>query len=374
MEVKFLDLKRINDSFEPMMTDAVKNVINSGWYIGGAAVRNFEEDFAQYVSAKYCVTVGNGLDALKLVLTAWKETYKWSGEDEVILPANTFVATALAVSQAGLTPVFCEASSTDALIDVFDLEKRITPRAKAIIPVHLYGQTCNMDAIIRIAHQYNLKVLEDACQAHGAVYHCASGEIRRAGALGDAAAFSFYPGKNLGALGDGGCVTTNDAELAQTIRFMANYGQQTKYMHTHKGLNSRLDEVQAAILSVKLARLDTDNERRRQIAMQYYCGINNLNIDLFAKPVYDDSHVFHVYVVKCSRRDELQAYLLEKGIETLIHYPIPIHKQKAYAEYSLVSLPETEILQSQILSIPISPVMDDSEVKYVIECMNGFSK
>lgn len=374
MEVKFLDLLRINDSFEPMLTDAVKNVINSGWYIGGTAVRNFEDEFAQYVGTKHCVTVGNGLDALKLVLTAWRETYKWSGEDEVILPANTFVATALAVSQAGLTPVFCEASSTDALIDVLDIEKHITQRTRAIIPVHLYGQTCNMEAVMRIAHQYNLKVLEDACQAHGAMYHFASDEIKRAGALGDAAAFSFYPGKNLGALGDGGCVTTNDAELAQTIRYMANYGQQTKYVHTHKGLNSRLDELQAAVLSVKLARLDADNESRRHIAMQYYSSINNPNIDLFAKPVYDDSHVYHVYIVKCSRRDELQAYLLEKGIETLIHYPTPIHKQKAYAEHSAVCLPETELLQSQILSIPISPVMDDFEVKYVIECMNGFSK
>ena len=373
MEVKFLDLLRINDSFEPMLTDAVKNVINSGWYIGGTAVRNFEDEFAQYVGTRHCVTVGNGLDALKLVLTAWRETYKWSGEDEVILPANTFVATALAVSQSGLTPVFCEASSTDALVDVLDIEKHITQRTKAIIPVHLYGQTCNMEAVMRIAHQYNLKVLEDACQAHGAVYHFASGEIKRAGALGDAAAFSFYPGKNLGALGDGGCVTTNDVGLAQTIRYMANYGQQTKYVHTHKGLNSRLDELQAAILSVKLARLDADNERRRHIAMQYYSGINNPNIDLFVKPVYDDSHVYHVYVVKCSRRDELQAYLLEKGIETLIHYPTPIHKQKAYAEHSAVCLPETELLQSQILSIPISPVMVDSEVKYVIECLNGFS-
>lgn len=373
MEVKFLDLKRLNGSFEPMLTDAVKNVVNSGWYIGGNAVKNFEEEFAQYVGAQHCITVGNGLDALTLVLRTWKGVYKWSREDEVILPVNTFVATALSISQAGLTPVFCEASATDALIDVSDMERRITPRTKAVIPVHLYGQVCNMNAILNIARQYRLKVLEDACQAHGAKCHLASGEIKRAGTLGDAAAFSFYPGKNLGALGDGGCVTTNDAELAQTIRSMSNYGQLTKYVHTHKGVNSRLDETQAAVLSVKLARLDADNERRCQIAMQYYCGINNPNIVLLAKPVYADTHVYHLFVVKCSRRDELQAYLSEKGIETLIHYPTPLHKQKAYIEYSAICLPKTESLQSQILSIPISPLMDDNEVEYVIECMNDFS-
>lgn len=373
MEVKFLDLKRINDSFEPMLTDAIKGVMDSGWYINGNSVGKFEREFAQFVGVEHCVSVGNGLDALTLVLKAWKSLCHWKDEDEVLLPANTFVATALAVSQAGLRPVFCEPSSDTALIDASILENCINSRTRVIIPVHLYGQTCDMQTIGDFAKHYGLKVLEDACQAHGAMYHYASGEVKRAGALGHAAAFSFYPGKNLGALGDGGCVTTDDEELAQTIRMMANYGQQSKYLHVCKGVNSRLDELQAAVLSVKLRRLDADNQRRRSIAMRYYNEIYGISVERFIKPRFIESHVYHIYAVKSSRRDELQSYLTSRGIETLIHYPHPVHKQGAYEEYSTVRLPETETLQSQILSLPMSPMMTDEEVAYVIDSINKFS-
>lgn len=370
--MKFLDLKRINLSFEPHLSEAIAEVVERGWYIGGTAVKTFERDFAIYVGAKHCISVGNGLDALTLVMRSWKMMQGWEDGDEVILPANTFVATALAVSKAGLKPVFCEPSADDALIDASKIEEHITERTRIVIPVHLYGQTCNMDAISAIASRHGLKVLEDACQAHGAYYHWSNGEVARAGALADAAAFSFYPGKNLGALGDGGCVITDDDTLADTLRMMANYGQQEKYVHTLKGMNSRLDEIQAAVLRIKLVRLDKDNDRRRQIAEAYQKGISNPLVSTFKPPHHQDSHVYHLFVVRCANRDELKVYLESKGVETLIHYPTPLHLQEAYSEYSSLSLPVAENLQQQILSIPISPVTTDEEVQHVIESINDF--
>jgi dTDP-4-amino-4,6-dideoxygalactose transaminase len=372
MKVKFLDIKAINDSFEPMLSCTIKKVFDSGWYVAGEFVKKFESEFADYIGTRYCVSVGNGLDALTLVLKAWKIKFGWQDDAEVILPANTFIATALAVTQANLRPVLCEPSAYDALIDTSVLDKYITSRTRAIIPVHLYGRSCNMEPIMSLADKYGLMVLEDACQSHGAYYHYSNGDVRRTGAIGHAAAFSFYPGKNLGAIGDGGCVTTDDKSVAEIIKSMANYGQKEKYVHVHNGVNSRLDEIQASVLSVKLKRLDEDNSRRREIAIRYYEGISNPNIEEFSRPIYGDSHVYHLFVIKTTRRDELKSYLEQCGIETLIHYPIPIHLQDAYSEMRHISLPVTENLQSKILSLPISSVMKDSEVDYVVRCLNDF--
>ncbi len=375
MNVDFLNLKQLNDSFQPALTEAVERVVNSGWYIHGNEVKAFEHEYAEYIGTQHCVGVGNGLDALTLVLEAWKNIYDWNDGDEVIVSANTFIATFLAISRSGLKPVMCEPSERNALMDVDRLESLLTERTRAIVPVHLYGQLCDMDAICRFASAHGLKVLEDACQAHGAVY-CSSDSMlagRKAGALGDAAAFSFYPGKNLGALGDGGCVTTDDAELAAMVRCIANYGQTEKYIHVQKGINSRLDEMQAAVLRVKLARLDADNERRRSVARMYYAEINNPCISLFDAPENCQSHVFHVFVVRCKHRGSLQKYLKEKGIDTLVHYPVAPHCQEAYGDLKSKSLPVTELLQEEILSIPISPLLSEEEVDYVIRTLNGFS-
>ncbi len=368
MQIDFLNLKKLNDSYQPALSEAVQRIVESGWYIQGKAVADFEREYAAYCGVTHCVGAGNGLDALTLVLRAWKTMYHWSDGDEVIVPANTFIATLLAVSMAGLTPVMCEPRANDALMDAAQLDTLLTERTRVILPVHLYGQICDMESICRVAHDHGLLVLEDACQAHGAVY----ADGRRTGALGDAAAFSFYPGKNLGALGDGGCVTTSDTELATMVRQLANYGQTEKYVHRLKGVNSRLDEVQAAVLSVKLRRLDTDNERRRCIARRYFAEITNPLLTMFDAPASWESHVFHLFVVRCKHRDHLQQYLKQRGIGTLIHYPIAPHRQEAYGEYANLSLPVTETLQDEILSLPISQVMTDEEVDRVIAAINSF--
>lgn len=376
MKVDFLDVKRVNDSFQPELSKTVDRVVRSGWYLLGGETLSFESDFASYIGIDYCVGVGNGLDALTFVLSAWKHIYKWEDDDNVIVPANTFVATVLAVSKAGLQPVFCDVSDDDALIDVNLLEKCITERTRAIVPVHLYGQVCNMDAINLIAERNKLKVLEDACQAHGAIY---TGSMLdspyyggHAGCLGHAAAFSFYPGKNLGALGDGGCVVTNELLLAEYVRSYANYGQSCKYVHEYKGVNSRLDEIQAAVLRLKLRRLDADNSVRRSIADKYYSCINNPSIKLLRRPFNEESHVYHLFVVRCEDRNRLQKYLNEKGIFTLIHYPCCPHRQKAYKEFVGEQYPVAEKLESEVLSIPISPVMLEEEVDFVIDALNTF--
>ena len=377
MKVKFLDLKKINSSFGSEINDAVTRVLNSGFYIKGLEVEMFEKEFAQYIGTKHCIAVGNGLDALTIILEAWKTRYGWTEGDEIIVPANTFIATVSAVCRAGLKPVFCDVCADSALIDVASLEGKITYRTKALIPVHLYGQACNMDLINNIARMHNLLVLEDSCQAHGALYDSANISNlssmfgARTGNISDAAAFSFYPCKNMGALGDGGAITTNDDDLAEWIRCFANYGQSEKYYHVYKGVNSRLDEIQAAVLRVKLRRLDHDNARRLEIARRYTSEIKNSNVTV-PKLVSNNSHVYHVFAVRCKTRDDLQKYLKNKGVETLIHYPIPVHKQKAFAQYSYMHFPEAELWALEELSLPISPVMTDEEVRYVVKCINDY--
>lgn len=366
IDVKFLDIKQLSASFEPQLSQEVSRVIQSGWYLLGSEVNRFEKTFAEYCDAVYCVGVANGLDALTLIWMAWKKMYGWNDGDEVIVPANTYIASILSVTRAGLTPVLCEPNDGDALIDVSRIEGLVTSRTRAVMVVHLYGQVCDMDAVKNASRKHGLKIVEDCAQAHGALYHGV-----RVGALGDAAGFSFYPGKNLGALGDGGAVVTNDKALARTVRAMANYGSTEKYVNRYKGMNSRLDEIQAAVLSLKLTRLDADNDRRRRIARRYMKEIAHPDI----RPLDVHSwlgHVFHLFVVRTSRRDELQAYLAERGIQTLIHYPIPPHKQEAYREWNSLSLPITENIHREVLSFPISPVMTDEEVAWVIQSVNCF--
>lgn len=376
MKVLFNDLQGVNSSFSEEINAALRESVESGWYVGGKNCHEFEKEFAEYVGSKYCIGVGNGLDALSLVLMAWRISEKWEDGDEVILPANTFIATALAVSRVGLRPVFCDVLMSDALIDVASVESQISLRTRAIIPVHLYGKLCDMQSLVVLAKKYGLKILEDACQAHGAkLQNCNTflGERKySAGNLGDAAAFSFYPGKNLGALGDGGCVTTNDELVADLVRKLSNYGQKEKYIHSLKGCNSRLDEIQAAILRVKLRRLDKDNERRRMISRAYCEQINNM---LIFKPEVNnlsELNVLHIFPVRCKYRNKLQEYLSGLGIQTLIHYPIPIHKQEAYSDYSEQILPNAELWANEELSLPISSVLRDEEIEYVSKAINAF--
>ncbi|MCM1313538.1 MAG: DegT/DnrJ/EryC1/StrS family aminotransferase [Bacteroides sp.] len=379
MQVRFLDLQKVNDSFGQELREAVTNVMASGWYLHGHETEAFEREFAEYTGVSHCVGVGNGLDALTLVLAAWKYMYGWSDGDEVIVPSNTFIATVLAVSRVGLKPVFCEPNLCNALINADLIEELIGERTRCVIPVHLYGQICDMDAVMSVAHKKGLKVLEDACQAHGAIYRSAdlhSGtlplfpECGRAGSIGDAAAFSFYPGKNLGCVGDGGCVTTCDSELASVVRSMANYGQKAKYVHCLKGFNSRLDELQAAVLRVKLRRLDADNHRRVEIARRYTAALSSPEFQPYLTVPEDvkdaRNHVFHIYAVRTADRDTFQQVLSEHGVQTLIHYPCPPHLQEAYNECSTLSFPVAEQWAREELSLPISPVLTDEEVDFVI--------
>lgn len=364
--VKYFDLKRLTDSFEPELSDEVKRVISSGWYLLGKEITRFEQDFSGYCGTRHCIGVANGLDALTLILRAWMEMGELAQGDEVIVPANTYIASILAVSRCGLKPVLCEPCGQTLLIDHTRIEPLITGRTRAIMPVHLYGQLCDMDEINLIARKHGLKVLEDCAQSQGALY-----KGKRAGNLCDAAAFSFYPGKNIGALGDAGAVTTNDAALASVVRILANYGSEQKYVFGYKGINSRLDELQAAVVSLKLKRLDRDNDRRREIARGYLAGINNPGITL--PEVRDwDAHVFHVFPVFCDQRDMLRRHLKERGVETLIHYPVPPHKQQAYQEWSGLSYPLTERIHETVLSLPISQILTDGEALEVIEAVNSF--
>lgn len=366
--IKFLNLKAINDSFEPELTEAITEVVRSGWYLQGTRNQAFERQFAEYCGTKHCVLVGNGLEALTLILRAYKERYGWEDEDEVIVPANTFIATILAVNEAGLRPVLCEPSLQDYLMDVEMMKQLTNSRTRAVMPVHLYGRVCNMTAINQWAQESGLRVIEDAAQAHGGIY-CG----QRVGHLGDAAGFSFYPGKNLGALGDAGCVTTDDDEIARLVRMMGNYGSEVKYVNEYRGLNSRTDEIQAAVLSVKLPRLDADNQRRREIAALYVEEIDNPLVTLPAIPKNTEEHVFYVFPVRCPAREKLQQYLKERGIDTLIHYPIPPHKQKAYREWNEMRLPITERIHHEILSLPISPLMTDEQVMRIAKAINEFT-
>lgn len=364
--IPYYDLKRVNDSFEPELTDVVTRVVQSGWYLLGDKTREFEESFATYCQANHCVGVANCLDALTLILLGYRELGVMQQGDEVIVPANTFIATILSVIRAGLKPVFCEPSPDTFTINPVKVEQLLTSKTKAILPVHLYGQCADMEPILDIARNNHLKVIEDAAQAHGALY-----QGKRVGGLGAAAAFSFYPSKNLGALGDGGAVTTNDARLASIIHSLANYGSTEKYIHPYQGVNSRLDEIQAAVLSLKLRRLDADNNRRREIARRYMEEIVHPFI-LLPKVENWESHVFHVFPVFCQRRDMLQSWLAENGVQAQVHYPVPPHKQGALKGYNGFSFPVTEQIHREELSLPIYPVMTDEEVSRIIDGVNKF--
>ncbi|HGY3366772.1 DegT/DnrJ/EryC1/StrS family aminotransferase [Citrobacter freundii] len=367
MKVDFLNLNRINSQYAKELIQASERVINSGWYIQGTEVKKFETNFANYCGTKHCIGVANGLDALVLTLKAWKMLGMIEEGDEVIVPGNTFIATILAISEVGLKSVLVEPDEESYNISISQINKNITDKTKVIIPVHLYGHICDMTEIKKIASENNLLILEDSAQAHGATKNGL-----KSGSWGDAAAFSFYPGKNLGALGDAGAVTTNHDELARTIRALANYGSIVKYEHIFKGVNSRLDEMQAAFLNVKIDYLDHEIKLRRNIANRYCSEINNEQISL---PVVknQEEHVWHLFVIKTEHREKLKAYLDDKGIQTLIHYPKPPHKQQAYTEWGNITLPVTENIHRQVLSLPMDPTMTDAEIGYVIQAINGFT-
>ena len=364
--IKYCDLKKVNGAHGNELRAAVLRATESGWYIHGIECKAFENSFAGYCGCTHCIGTGNGLDALTIILLAYKEMGVMNEGDEVIVPANTYIATILAIMHAGLKPVLCEPTTETCNIDPDRIEDAITERTRAIMAVHLYGRTAEMEHINAIARKHSLKVIEDAAQAHGATYNG-----KRTGNLGDAAGFSFYPGKNLGALGDGGAITTNDPQLAQTARAIANYGSTEKYVNKYQGVNSRLDELQAAVLSAKLPHLDSDNERRRSIARRYIAEIDNPQVTL---PQVEDysRHVFHIFALMSPQREKLQEHLKAEGIETLIHYPIPPHRQEALKQFSHLSLPITEQIHREELSLPCNPAMSDEEVTKVIEAVNSF--
>lgn len=361
--IPFLDLKRVNEPYESAILAATDRVLKSGWYILGREVETFETAFAAYCQAKHCIGVANGLDALTLVLKSWE----FPAGSEVIVASNAYIASVLSITLAGLTPVLVEPDSQTYLLDATRIEAAITTQTRAIIVVHLYGRCCDMGPIRKLTEQYGLKILEDAAQAHGASYN-----LKRAGNLGDAAGWSFYPSKNLGALGDAGAITTNEDALAQRLRALRNYGSSKKYINDFQGHNSRLDELQAAILSAKLPGLDAENKRRRALATQYLNGLRNSEILL---PPADqiEQDVWHLFVIRHPRRDQLQTYLRERGISTDVHYPIPPHKQRAYESYENLSFPISEQLHREVLSLPLNPSLTDAEVAYIIESINEFS-
>jgi dTDP-4-amino-4,6-dideoxygalactose transaminase len=369
--IEFLNLKSVNEKNRKDLSEAFERVMDSGWYIMGKEVKQFEAAFAAYCGATNCVGVANGLDALILILEGYKELGVMKNGDEILVPANTYIASILAISKAGLVPVLVEPDINSYLIDPARIEEKITEKTKAVLPVHLYGQLCHMDAINAIAKKHGLKVIEDSAQSQGAIY-----KGKKSGNLGDASGFSFYPGKNLGALGDAGAVTTNDDALTAVIKALHNYGSHVKYENLYQGINSRLDELQAAFLSVKLKVLDADNQRRRNVAQYYIDNITNEKIVLpFAKgsSVIDMlSHVWHVFTVRTSDRKGLQNHLTEQGIQTVIHYPIPPHKQSAYKEWNQLSYPVSEKIHSEIISLPISPVMGQDEIDMVVKAVNSF--
>lgn len=370
--INFLDLKAINQQYQQELKEACARVIDSGWYIQGQELQQFESEFATYCGTKYAIGVANGLDALTLVLRAWKELGKLQEGDEVIVPANTYIASILAITENRLTPVLVEPELNTYNLSQEGIKAAITRKTKAILPVHLYGLISPMPEIMQIAQENNLLVLEDCAQAHGA-----ETDGKRAGNWGHAAGFSFYPGKNLGALGDAGAITTNDADLAETLKAVRNYGSHKKYQNLYQGVNSRLDEIQAAMLRVKLAHIDRDTARRQQIAAMYCEGINNPHIVLPIQDTTinlqdDKSHVWHLFVVRCEQRELLQQWLAKHDVQSLIHYPIPPHQQQAYPQWNKQSFPLTESIHQQVLSLPMSPVMSNDDVRAVIAACNSF--
>ena len=366
--IKFLDLEKINALHQDALKAAAARVIDSGWYLMGKELDTFESKLCALTGAKHAIGVANGLDALRLILRGYIEMGFMQEGDEVIVPANTYIASVLAITDNKLVPVFVEPNELTYNLDLDLVESKITPKTKAILLVHLYGQVCWSEKLDTLKQKYKLKIIEDNAQAIGAEWHGTS-----TGNLGDAAGFSFYPGKNLGALGDGGAVTTNDKELATLVKSIGNYGSKVKYQNEYKGLNSRLDEIQAAFLSVKIETIREENQRRQEIAMSYCKNITNPLLRLPILPEVVGEHVWHLFVIRTEYRQQLQMHLTNNGVQTLIHYPIPPHKQLAYQEYNHLSLPLTEKIHEEVLSLPISPVLTDDEVGYVISAINGFS-
>lgn len=370
--IPFLDLKVINAQYRDELIEACTRVIDSGWYVGGHELAQFEQDFSDYCGTRFAIGVANGLDALTLVLRAWIDMGKLTEGDEVIVPANTYIASILAITENNLVPILVEPDIATYNLNPDNIEASITSKTKAILPVHLYGQLADMPFIMDIAKRHNWLVLEDSAQAHGA-----SLNGKTAGSWGDASGFSFYPGKNLGALGDAGAITTNDSELADALRALRNYGSHEKYKNLFQGVNSRLDEIQAAMLSVKLRHLDTEIAHRRKVASAYLKGIDNPAIILpIDTPIINikthSSHVWHVFVIRCQQREALHKYLKEQGIQTLIHYPVPPHHQQAYKAWNDQHLPISELIHEQVLSLPIGPTISMGEVEHIIQALNKF--
>lgn len=360
--IKFLDLYKVNERYRAEIDEGISRVLNSGQYLLGEELEIFENEFASYCGTKYCIGVANGLDALSLIIKA----YNFPQNSEIIVPANTYIATILAISLNGHIPKLVEPNIKTYNIDVNLIEKEITSKTVAIMPVHLYGQICQMDEINTIAKKHGLKIIEDSAQAHGAIYNG-----KRAGNLGNASGFSFYPGKNLGCLGDGGAITTNDEELAQKLHALRNYGSYVKYENIYKGANSRLDEIQAAVLRVKLKYLDEDNQKRREISEFYRANIKNEKI-ILPSVKNAESHVWHIFPVMTEKRNLLQKKLLNNGVQSFIHYPIPPHKQEAYKEWNDLVFPITERIHKDVLSLPISPVIGKDETEKVVKIINEY--
>ncbi|SHH21443.1 DegT/DnrJ/EryC1/StrS family aminotransferase [Flavobacterium defluvii] len=378
--ISFLDLKKINEPYETAFQEKLKSVLESGWYILGKETEIFEKAFAEYCQTKYCIGVGNGFDALVLIFKGYIQLGKLKKGDEIIVPANTYIASILAILQADLVPVLVEPKLETYNINPDLIQEKITSKTKAILAVHLYGQLAEMDKINEIAIENNLIVVEDCAQSHGVLKfqnfknqipintHVTLSEVEE---LQSACAFSFYPGSNLGCLGDGGAITTNDSELAKVLFSLRNYGSEKKYYNDFVGVNSRLDELQAAFLNLKLPNLDTDNTKRKAIAKRYLSEIKNNKIIL---PFWDysDNHVFHLFVIRTENRENLQDYLTQNNIQTVIHYPVPPHKQKAFPDWNNLSFPVTEKIHNEVLSLPISPVLTETEVDFIIEILNKY--
>ena len=365
---KFLDLQLINHKYADELKKAASDVIDSGWYLLGEKVKSFETHLADYIDVKNAIGVANGLDALRLIFKAYIELGIMNEGDEVIVPANTYIATILAITDNRLKPILVEPDIRTYNLDISKVEQNITPRTRAILVVHLYGQVCWSEQLQEIAKKHNLIIVEDNAQAIGAIWNG-----KRSGSLGAAAGLSFYPGKNLGALGDGGAVTTNNDQLAEVVRALGNYGSKKKYLNDYQGLNSRLDEIQAAFLDIKLKYIDADNQKRREIAIYYLENLKHPEI-ILPKITNHESHVWHLFVIRHPERDELQKFLSENGIQTLIHYPIPPHKQNAYKEWNNLHFPITEKIHNEVLSLPISPCMEISEINHVVDVINKFEK
>lgn len=366
--IKFLDLQKINAQYRNALIEKSTQLIGSGWYIQGEMLKQFEQELAAYIGVKHAIGVANGLDALTLILKAYLNLGKLNIGDEILVPANTYIASILAISENGLIPVLVEPSTTTMNLDVSVAKTFLSSKTKALLNVHLYGRVSWSEELAAFLMENKLLCIEDNAQAIGAKFN-----EKKTGSLGDAAGFSFYPGKNLGCLGDGGAVCTNDDELAAMVRIIGNYGSQKKYLNQVKGVNSRLDELQAGYLSVKLPFLDAENERRREIAKQYIAEISNPWIQVPEQPIHDEEHVWHLFVIRTRKRHELQAFLEEHGIQTLIHYPIAPHKQEAYKEWNHLQLPITEQIHDEVLSLPISPVMEKEDVQAVIQAINLFT-